>query len=482
MLFRFTVFAFVFYLGFAVMTLEFSASKLLGFYYGASSLLWTQLIALILLAMALGYEWGAYQIQKGADVQKSLHRAGLVLGLSLLWIFFFSGLFLAKFHQDLPLMIMIALFWLLPVFLLAFLSPIVFSWSSSQLSQRELSSKMASFSMWGTLGSLVGTFMTSYVLVPFLGLSKIPAFVFVLGALFFGAYAFYFSKKRVAALLGILFGILLLFLPKWSFENHSTIVFEKESIYGRVWVESRDSALWLFLGSKRALQSWILEPEDLSTFPKNLYHAYAPLLVHSLEKPQKALILGHAGGVYTRFLNAYAPNLQVHAVEINPVVTEATLALIQEPFKNWSITHQDARLFIQENKEKFDLIFLDAFQGLDLPASLITQEFFKSLAQDMKKESFLALNLVAENSLFLKRFDATIRSVFPWVRAYHIPSSHNILYVASFSFQGEEGLDPALRALTKVSVFSDDTVYQDEFVSLAERDYASMMKAILKPS
>ena len=79
----------------------------------------------------------------------------------------------------------------------------------------------------------------------------------------------------------------------------------------------------------------------------------------------------------------------------------------------------DARSFIKNSKNKYEVIYLDAFSSLTPPPHLTTKEFMVELKDHLTENGFLMINMVSArsgaNSLFWGAEIDTLKSVFPQV-------------------------------------------------------------------
>jgi spermidine synthase len=106
------------------------------------------------------------------------------------------------------------------------------------------------------------------------------------------------------------------------------------------------------------------------------------------------------------------------------------------------IYNQDGRIFLQQTDEKYDSVILDAYSKSYVPFHLMTEEFFRLLANHMKANGTVVSNLIAQSSggdsQLLAAEIKTMETVFPNVYAFatrgtDYPSVQNIIVLASLS-------------------------------------------------
>ena len=150
-------------------------------------------------------------------------------------------------------------------------------------------------------------------------------------------------------------------------------------------------------------------PGDLALIYTRLL--LAPLLWNP--NPSRILMIGLGGGVLPRFLNEVYPDIEMDVVEVDPRVTE--LAKRYFGFKEspgMRIFEGDGRAFVKRRNPRYDMVFLDAFKGGSVPYHLKTVEFYREIAQSLKKEGILVTNLYGKSNALKPRDRKTLETVF----------------------------------------------------------------------
>jgi len=111
-----------------------------------------------------------------------------------------------------------------------------------------------------------------------------------------------------------------------------------------------------------------------------------------------ALCIGVGGGSIVMFLESYFPELDIDAVEVDPVVVAAASAMgvappdaIRKP-----IVVQDAATYVGSaaSKGNYELVYIDAFDGDDcVPEALCGEDFARKVADDLSATGTLVMNL-----------------------------------------------------------------------------------------
>jgi spermidine synthase len=166
-------------------------------------------------------------------------------------------------------------------------------------------------------------------------------------------------------------------------------------------------------------------------------------------EPQRALVVGLGGGGMVHFLKHFDTDLRLDVLEIDPVV----VAIADEYFQarseaNVRIVNQDARDFLQQGSEAYDVIYMDAFLGASeatdptgIPSHLKTLPFYEQLKARLSPEGRVVFNLHRHGNH--DEDVAAIRAGFAQVYLFRVPTRGNVVVAASMA---ETRLDqPTLR-------------------------------------
>ncbi|HET9766509.1 MAG TPA: fused MFS/spermidine synthase, partial [Thermoanaerobaculia bacterium] len=104
----------------------------------------------------------------------------------------------------------------------------------------------------------------------------------------------------------------------------------------------------------------------------------------------------------------------------------------------------DARRFLANSDERWDLIVADTYVGLSVPFHLTTAEFMGEVARHLNDDGVFALNLAAGlDDEFSRAIFSTVRRSFPAARGFHMLGGSNVLVIAG---PGAVGYLPDLQA------------------------------------
>lgn len=490
---RLRLYAFsTFLCGLAVMAVELSASRLLAPYFGNSLYVWTNLISLVMLGLAGGYAFGGWLSDKRPD-EKLFFSMILMTGIWILMIPFFASPLFSLLLELAPNLawsakvgsfLAILLLFVVPLFVLGAIVPFTLRLSVQDLNGvGTLSGKL---SMISTTGSLIGSFLPAFLLIPLLGTTQtflVLGFVLV----FLGAYGL---RNVWLFLLGLL-SLLLFFIVPPVYADDRMIAYE-DSAYGFIFVtEDGEGVRRLHIDTPLGTQS-IYDPSTALSDDR-YYYPYFGILPAMVPDAKSVLILGHAGGSFTRIFNTYYPELEITGVELDPKVTEMAQTYMGLEEANVTIVHSDARAFLLSTEETYDLILVDTYHGANIPAHLATEEFFTLCTQHLSSEGVLALNAASTGGVFLDTLLNSLAQPFGSVYMAPIPSSFNFMLITQekgsyelmnplasdleAKWQTLLGEDPVLRTFdSQLGTFKDDTLSEVEV--LDEQMFMQLLEAL----
>ena len=235
--------AFIFYIlltavvcGALVMVIQVIGSRVVGPFFGVSLFVWTSLIAVTLVALALGYGFGGYLADRYSS-PKYLYIIIMIAGVLTLLV---PVLQAPVLKMCVPLGLRGGAFTSTLIlfgpalFLLGCVSPYLVKIAASQL--RNLGAVVGGLYALSTIGSTVGTIITGFLLVALLGVNKI---FLVAGIMLISLSAgyFIFFKRQWAAAAAVILPFALyhpyVFTSKTLPDGSElSVVAHKESFYG----------------------------------------------------------------------------------------------------------------------------------------------------------------------------------------------------------------------------------------------------------
>jgi spermidine synthase len=89
----------------------------------------------------------------------------------------------------------------------------------------------------------------------------------------------------------------------------------------------------------------------------------APLLALPEERRRRVLLLGLGGGSAARIVRAVAPRCEIVGVELDGEVIRAARSAFGLDDLGVELVHDDARTFLERDRERYDLVLEDVFVG-----------------------------------------------------------------------------------------------------------------------
>ncbi|MBI2972360.1 MAG: fused MFS/spermidine synthase [Armatimonadetes bacterium] len=386
----------VFGSGAVLMGLEIVGSRILAPYFGSSVYVWGSLISIFLAALSLGYYLGgmtADRWPKPGMLAATLSVAGVLI---LLLPVISRPVLEAFSNWDFgprmsPLLASIVLF-VLPSILMGATSPFAIKLAATDLAT--VGHTAGILYAISTAGSIVGTLLTAFVLIPAMG---VRAILYTLGAsllVFAGLLAVKAARARVLRPVATA-ALALIFLsgpvPAQISCGETRIVFEKDTVYHRIKVAEDRCYRWLHFDRSRQGGMFISNPlESPLRYPDYFLLAW---LFHPGIK--KVLVVGLGSGSVPKRLISDFPGVQIDSVELDPVVVDVAkryFSLRDDP--RHRIFVQDGRQYIKRTGEAYDLIVMDAYHAEGVPFHLVTREFFQQVKTKLRPGGIVAANIV----------------------------------------------------------------------------------------
>jgi spermidine synthase len=411
----------VFLTGASVMVIELLGTRLIAPFYGASLYVWSSLISVTMIALAVGYFVGG----RWAD---RAQRTGLSLIIALAALFTLLipwvtrpvllatdplGLRGGAFTSALVLFFP-------SLTLLGMVGPFAIKLATSQLDG--VGSSSGTIYAVSTLGSVIGTLLLGFFLFPWVGSRQILVSLGLL-LLVLALVVAVFEQKRFGKTIAVLPCTILALaglclVPKIVGAGHVppdgrfNVLSERESLYGFVRVIEQSSRDLRFLTSDASMIGAANISDGVNRLTYQDIVALIPAIKPSIKK---ALLIGQGAGHMAMTLrDKYG--IVTDTLEIDPAVADAASNYFG--FKpNGKAIVGDARYEIRHLTGPYDLIIHDCFTGGSEPSHLLTVETLQQLQGLLVPQGIVALNFVAfgqgEGQQALASVSKTVAQVFP---------------------------------------------------------------------
>lgn len=441
----------VFVSGMVTLAVELSASRLLGSVFGTSNIVWANVIGLILLFLTIGYFVGGRWADRSPRYATFYHI--------ILWSAFFNALIpliarpiirtasgaVAGAEAGLAIgsFVSILILFSVPITLLGCLSPFAIRLAMNNMADTgKTSGRIYAVS---TLGSLIGTFLPTLLLIPELGTTL--TFLVFAALLYLVGFVGLWRCHRAAALrwlwmplaIGAL-AALVLGGPLRAPYPGAVLLYEDESAYNYIQVQQdAQGNRYLYLNEGQGIHSqWspgtVADQQRTWSFfltaPYFNAPPFGPADVRSLA------IVGLAAGTIARQYTAVYGSLPIDGIEIDPAIIEAGARYFDmNPTMMPSLTTyaQDGRYQLNRLNHRYTVIAVDAYRPPYIPWHLTTVEFFQEVRSRLADNGALAINVgrTPTDRRLVDAMTATLLQVFPSVHAMDVPYSFNTILVAT---------------------------------------------------
>lgn len=431
----------VFTTGAAVLIFEVAAVRALSPFFGTSIYVVSSVLTVILAALSLGYYFGGRLADRRPDV-RILYFVIVSSGFMMNILYLLSMGFFPLGGAVLPVtygpLILALCFFFIPAFMLGIDSPFVIKLLTKTGDDAHNGALVGSTFFWSTLGSIAGSLLSGFVLIPFLGLNVTFVGTAIVLSLW-GCCSFlllrpYASKQTSypAPSIGLL--LLITVMSVWigattlkSAEPklaNGQVIYHTDGYYSQIQVHEHVLSSY---NTTRVLVREINKSSAIklgSTEFLFQYPEYSRVYRSLLDSTKNYLVIG--GGAYTipRTLLAEDEELQIDVVEIEPGLFDLAQQYFElqdsDRLNNFSM---DARYYMRTSDKKYDSIFIDVYQsGHFIPPHLTTQEFFRDVADHMTEEGVLVMNLIGETDNPERNITGSVikttNSIFPEVSVY----------------------------------------------------------------
>jgi len=487
--------ALVFVVGVSTLGAEIAAARLMAPYFGASTIVWANTIATVLVALSAGYWLGG----RLGDRRPHLDRlARWVLGASVLLALVplaatpFLSVSVKAFDSidvgaAIGSLVGVLALVAVPVLLLGAVSPWAIRLSVHKL--EDAGRTAGGLYALSTVGSLFGTFLSALVLIPLVGSQRTFIGMALVVALV-GALALPRRYLLVPAAIA-----LMLAIPTGTTKaaGDARLLEERETEhqYARV-VEDADGERRLELNEGQAFHS-VWRPDSVLT--QNVWDGYLSTPFTVLGRaPRSVAILGNGAGTTVRAYGEFFPRTEIDGVEIDGELTELGRRWFGLRDRSGLRLHtDDARPFLRAADRRWETIMVDAYRQPYIPFYLTTREFFALVHDRLEPGGVVIVNAGhPEGSEKLeKMLAAGLRSAFPHVAREPITEVNTLLIAsdtapsAGRTIAASETADPRLRpllagtaarlrpALKGGSVFTDDRAPVEWLIDRSIVSYAS---------
>ncbi len=434
----------IFLTGGAILALELLSSRILNPYFGVSLYIWAGILSITLIALSFGYRRGGSVSSLKKIKETSSKKAELEYRFlsqpaeSSIALAIACGFYPIIFY-DLAMMNLVwgafiasAFILLVPLVSMSSMNPILIA--IENLSEETQAGRSAGDVLFiSTMGSVAGVVITAFVLIPnltnystILYIGIFLAVISLSGGLLSTELTPAMKKKlTMVSSAGIIMCVLLLYFsptylrnPKGEFFGGHTWKIEKEypSIFGHIKVISRDGGDAIYYHNEHRQSHIGPDGRSVSAYS----YGMESFVTSASTMPKRALVLGLAGGIVP--LSLAQKGIDMEVVDIVPESLVAAKEYFNFDDELVKVHIADARTFVKQCSERYDVVLVDISAGGSVPEYLVTREFYGDVRSCISSDGFIVLNTIVAGRQFMGEHYhilKTLKSVYANVDIYY---------------------------------------------------------------
>lgn len=206
---------------------------------------------------------------------------------------------------------------------------------------------------------------------------------------------------------------------------------------------SQNAELRLLRTDHIAVQSALRRNKPEQLVMPNMQAMIAALLFQP--SPQQILLFGLGGGDMVRQLNFLLPDSQITVVEIDPAIVEVSRDFFELPDSDKvTIKIDDAAHFLHQDRQHYQLMLIDIYDGKDIPNLLQDPGFYQRCHQKIEDNGVLVLNLLTNDAEKFRHILWQVRQQFNHSTLCLTVPGHINIIVFAFKKRPTELNQPAL--------------------------------------
>ncbi|MBM3945075.1 MAG: hypothetical protein FJ317_06250 [SAR202 cluster bacterium] len=402
------------------LVIEIVAGRILAPTIGVSLYTWTSIIGIVLAGISVGNYLGG----RLADRFPRPTTLGIILlgsGASSLLVLAIVNP-VAGVFGGMPIVwriiVMTAILFLPPGVILGMVTPIVIKLELRNLEQT--GSVVGRLYAVSTAGSILGTFLTGFVLIELMGTRQVIFAVAIVLVVLAVAVGELWKLRQESLAMGA--GVIALL--SYNFATSATdSPCLRESGYYCIYVyeeTAEDGEVIQILRLDQLVHSYVsLDDPTYLTYGYQKVFADMATLKAAENPAMRTLFLGGGGYTMPRYLETVFPDSASEVIEIDPAVTEVAYSHLAITPDLGIVTYTgDARTKVKDLAgERYDLIVVDVFNDVGVPYHLTTHEFNEDAALLLGDDGIFATNLLdrLQTGRFLRSYVRTLQETYPYV-------------------------------------------------------------------
>jgi spermidine synthase len=413
---RYLIFLLIIFLeGFVSISVEIVTIRQLLPVAGGSVIVTSLVIGFFLLFLALGYHQGGKVIENPQKIlRKNFFISAIWLGVGLssafIFLFFYSFQKMLGEHIVYPLV----------AYLLLIIAPLIYLLGQTIPAIGKISGNTLGLS---TLGSFLGSIVTTLVLIYFLGV----AWTVCVNSIFLFILFMLLVEDKVVLQLLLCVGIsAAIYNLNVSYNKNQIFLADNYADY-KIYASHDEKILSINNSASSSINS---ENKGFAYIERIKKILFTDMKLHDAT----ILVLG-AGGFTLSAANTYHNHFIY--VDIDKKIKQVVVPHFLDHINGTFIT-DDARNYIRSTTMQYPAIVVDTFSNdRSIPSYLLTREYMREIKNKLTAHGVVIFNIIANPMLmdsYSKRIDNTIRSVFASCMAMpttYADTINNILYVCA---------------------------------------------------
>ena len=207
-------------------------------------------------------------------------------------------------------------------------------------------------------------------------------------------------------------------------------LYEGDSIYHHITIRQEGGERCMIFGRQRDLRQTCI---DLAKPDASVFEYTSMMFAGFLFRPdaKKVCLIGLGGGYIPTVFRMHLPQVRLRTVEVDPLVEK----LAKQYFRfalpaGQTLSIDDGRQFLKKGSDRYDQIWLDAFNSDYIPAHMTTKEFLQLVRSRLNEGGIVIQNLFGDNKLYDAQI-ATFHTVFARVFVFEGQRTGSCIIVAS---------------------------------------------------
>ncbi len=422
---------------------ELSASRLLAPYFGDSHPVWAAIIGLILLYLTAGYFIGGRWADRSpypATLYTLVAWAGLLVGIVPFVarpVLILAAHGFADYNVALlvgPFLAVLLLF-SAPVTIMGCVSPFVIRLLLEQVEQAgDVAGRAYAVS---TAGSLLGTLLPVFVLIPTVGTRDtfVVLSLLLLTVALVGLARTAMRRALLNLWMVLLVLLLALTLRGQPIKPQGSAIYETESAYNYIQVVEQDGWRYLYLNEGQGIHS-VYAPGQRRVGGTWDYYLIAPFFnppPFTSDQVRSLAMIGLAAGTIPKEYTAFFGPIPIDGVEIDPEIVRVGREFFAMNEANLNVIVADGRAFLARSDHTYTVVGIDAYRLPYIPWHLTTVEFFQAVRDHLTEDGVVVVNVgrTPGDDRLVEVIAATLGEVFASVHAMDVPASFNTIVVAT---------------------------------------------------